>query len=202
MANYGNEGEINMKRVLFLFITIVFLSGCGYQTYTYEDASNSTSLFTTQQSNENASTVQVTEDTEETAETATAENAGLGSDIEEVTVYITKAGGKYHIDGCRYLSKSKIPISLSEAVSEGYGACSVCNPPALETTSTVTEEDKSMIAEDDKQAEQKEITVYVTKTGSKYHHAGCRYLSKSSIPISLSDAKSMYSPCSVCDPPH
>lgn len=47
---------------------------------------------------------------------------------QAVTVYITKTGAKYHRDGCRYLSKSKIPISLSDAKS-GYGPCSVCNPP-------------------------------------------------------------------------
>ncbi len=48
-------------------------------------------------------------------------------------------------------------------------------------------------------AKKKEITVYITKTGSKYHRLGCRYLSKSSIPISLEDAKARgYEPCSVC----
>lgn len=44
------------------------------------------------------------------------------------TVYITKTGSKYHCDGCRYLSRSCIPISLSEAKSEGYAPCSVCDP--------------------------------------------------------------------------
>lgn len=47
----------------------------------------------------------------------------------------------------------------------------------------------------------KEITVYVTNTGSKYHTGGCRYLRKSRIPISLESAKTGYSPCSVCNPP-
>lgn len=45
------------------------------------------------------------------------------------------------------------------------------------------------------------VTVYITKTGSKYHRDGCRYLSKSQIPIPLSQAKLSYSPCSVCNPP-
>jgi len=44
------------------------------------------------------------------------------------TVYITKSGNKYHKDGCKYLSKSKIPISVSEAQEKGYSACSVCKP--------------------------------------------------------------------------
>jgi hypothetical protein len=43
--------------------------------------------------------------------------------------------------------------------------------------------------------------VYVTKTGTKYHTAGCRFLSKSSRPIALKDAVRSYSPCSVCQPP-
>ena len=42
--------------------------------------------------------------------------------------------------------------------------------------------------------------VYITQTGSKYHRDGCRYLSKSKISISLTDAKRRYSPCSVCKP--
>lgn len=42
------------------------------------------------------------------------------------TVYITNTGSKYHKSGCQYLRKSKISISLSEAKSRGYTACSVC----------------------------------------------------------------------------
>jgi len=49
--------------------------------------------------------------------------------------------------------------------------------------------------------QQEDVTVYITRTGAKYHRAGCRYLSKSQIPISLKDAKARYSPCSVCNPP-
>jgi hypothetical protein len=46
------------------------------------------------------------------------------------------------------------------------------------------------------------VTVYVTRTGSKYHRDGCRYLSKSQFAISLEDAKDQgYEPCSKCNPP-
>lgn len=46
------------------------------------------------------------------------------------------------------------------------------------------------------------VTVYGTETGAKYHAAGCRYLAKSTIPMTLSDAKSRgLTPCSVCKPP-
>ena len=44
------------------------------------------------------------------------------------------------------------------------------------------------------------VTVYVTRTGSKYHRSGCRYLRRSKIPIALSAAKLRYGACSVCRP--
>jgi hypothetical protein len=45
-------------------------------------------------------------------------------------------------------------------------------------------------------------TVYITKTGSKYHISSCRHLSQSKISISLSEARERgYGPCSVCKPP-
>jgi micrococcal nuclease len=44
------------------------------------------------------------------------------------TVYITDTGSKYHSSGCSYLRKSKHAISLSSAKSQGYSACSRCDP--------------------------------------------------------------------------
>ena len=46
-----------------------------------------------------------------------------------------------------------------------------------------------------------DVIVYVTRTGTKYHRASCRYLAKSSIPMPLKEAKQRYTPCSVCNPP-
>jgi phosphatidylserine/phosphatidylglycerophosphate/cardiolipin synthase-like enzyme len=44
----------------------------------------------------------------------------------ETIVYVTRTGKKYHRAGCRYLSKSMIPMKLEEAIAAGYSACSVC----------------------------------------------------------------------------
>jgi hypothetical protein len=50
--------------------------------------------------------------------------------------------------------------------------------------------------------EPKAETVYVTRTGKRYHRDGCRYLASSKIPMSLKDAKAQgYTPCKVCQPP-
>jgi hypothetical protein len=44
--------------------------------------------------------------------------------------------------------------------------------------------------------------VYITKTGKKYHRAGCRYLKKSKKKVTLKWAKSHgYTACKVCKPP-
>ncbi|WP_455153083.1 hypothetical protein [Butyricicoccus sp.] len=48
------------------------------------------------------------------------------SNDQSETVYVTDTGSKYHSAGCRYLKKSQIPMSLSEAKRQGYTACSVC----------------------------------------------------------------------------
>nr|WP_268064259.1 ComEC/Rec2 family competence protein [Clostridium estertheticum] len=55
--------------------------------------------------------------------------ASQSEQSQNVTVYVTKTGKKYHVDGCSTLSKSKIPISLKEAKQEGYTPCEKCNPP-------------------------------------------------------------------------
>ena len=43
--------------------------------------------------------------------------------------------------------------------------------------------------------------VFRTRTGKKYHRAGCNSLRRSKIPISLAEAKERYDPCSRCNPP-
>ncbi|OHE57706.1 MAG: hypothetical protein A2Z99_15920 [Treponema sp. GWB1_62_6] len=44
-------------------------------------------------------------------------------------VFATKTGTKYHRDGCPSLSKSRVALSLSEALDRGLEPCSVCDPP-------------------------------------------------------------------------
>ena len=47
-------------------------------------------------------------------------------------VYITRTGECYHTGSCRHLKKSKIEITLADAVARGYRACKVCCPPSLD----------------------------------------------------------------------
>ena len=71
--------------------------------------------------------------------------------VDAQTVYITKTGSKYHTGNCRYLSRSKIPISLEDAMKR-YGACSVCKPPTTvsisqpKTNTATTSASKTKVA--------------------------------------------------------
>jgi hypothetical protein len=50
------------------------------------------------------------------------------SQTDDLTVYITRTGNKYHKSSCQYLKHSRIGIRLSVAKEQGYTACSACHP--------------------------------------------------------------------------
>lgn len=53
----------------------------------------------------------------------------------------------------------------------------------------------------DPQRDEQSITVYITRTGERYHRGNCQHLSRSKYPVSLKDAKARgYTPCKVCRP--
>ena len=52
------------------------------------------------------------------------------------------------------------------------------------------------------QQDPKTQTVYITRTGKRYHRDGCRYLAASKVASTLKDAKAKgYTACKVCHPP-
>jgi len=61
-----------------------------------------------------------------TAPTISSKTSTQGEDI---IVYVTKTGKKYHLGTCSYLSKSSVPIKLGDAKARGYSPCGKCNPP-------------------------------------------------------------------------
>ncbi|MHB9025104.1 MAG: ComEC/Rec2 family competence protein [Armatimonadota bacterium] len=61
------------------------------------------------------------------SDSSAASAGGTASSGDDI-VYITRTGSKYHRDGCRYLARSRIPITRREAIARGYTPCSVCKP--------------------------------------------------------------------------
>ena len=60
---------------------------------------------------------------------------------------------------------------------------------------------KASESTDSEPQQSEDTTVYVTRTGKKYHRGSCSYLRRSRIPISLAEAKARYGACSRCSPP-
>lgn len=48
---------------------------------------------------------------------------------DEMIVYVTRSGKKYHNADCSHLTDSAMPISLEQALAEGKTPCSYCHPP-------------------------------------------------------------------------
>lgn len=109
-----------------------------------------------------------------------------------------KYGSEKNSSGSGEESSSNSSSTSSSGTSINNNSSSQSGALSVGTTSTVQEVSPSTSASSDNQS----ATVYITKTGKKYHREGCRYLARSQIPISLGDAQSQgYEPCSVCDPP-
>lgn len=60
---------------------------------------------------------------------------------EDTPVYVTNSGKKYHREDCGSLGRSKIGVSLEDAIQSGYEPCKVCNPPVRSSgTAPITSE--------------------------------------------------------------
>jgi hypothetical protein len=64
---------------------------------------------------------------ESPAPPAVAPKAPKAQPVEQ-TVYVTRTGSKFHRGTCGYLRQSKIAMTRSEALANGYTPCKVCNP--------------------------------------------------------------------------
>ncbi len=94
--------------------------------------------------------------------------------------------------------KAQTPAPAKEEAQASTPAKEEAQVPSVNEQPQVAEPVEEVPA----QTENVSVEVHVTKTGKKYHSAGCQYLSKSDIPISLEEAKSQgYEPCSKCNPP-
>jgi len=64
-----------------------------------------------------------------TAETKQVNTGQLNKNIDEIIVFVTKTGKKYHRPDCPSLTHSKIRLTLTEAIARGYTPCTRCKPP-------------------------------------------------------------------------
>lgn len=86
---------------------------------------------------------------------------------------------------------------VSYSINKNKSTIQINAPPVTNEKTSIEEDNKNTQTNN----ENNTAVVYRTKTGSKYHNAGCSYL-KSQIETTVSEAKSMgLGPCSRCNPP-
>ena len=69
-----------------------------------------------------------TTDLPKTAASSKPSSPATNPEEQNITVYVTNSGKKYHRGSCRFLSKSRVPMKLVEAKGQ-YGPCGGCRPP-------------------------------------------------------------------------
>lgn len=119
----------------------------------------------------------------------------------------------YHRHGCASLQNGRAtPLELREAKSRYFQPHCLCVVgqnvappcPVLALPSSSTPPLPNAIASSattTAAAVPVAATVYVTRTGEKYHRAGCRSLAKSSMPMALNQVAERYGACRICRPP-
>lgn len=145
-----------------------------------------------------------------------------GSKSSTSTTFLNKVNPKYAVISCgannkyghphditiKKLNNNKIKTYRTDkdgtihAISDGKNIKFETIKSDKKTHTTANSTKKPTTAVNNiKSEDKKEEVVYITKSGKKYHRAGCKYLKSSQIKISKKEAiKKGYTPCSVCNP--
>jgi len=123
------------------------------------------------------------------------------AETRDCTVYMTRTGARYHRAGCSSLRKSAIATTRSKAVAKGLTPCGRCGGSDCEGSGSegTTPPTASGIRSPLPSSEPADCTVYVTRSGARYHRAGCSSLRRGAACMSRSEAiRRGKTPCKRC----
>lgn len=145
---------------------------------------------------------QTVDDTNKQIESLQQENSNLKNKTTELEAKVTQLDQEKQT---LETEKSDLNTKITQLEQENQNLNSKIessqNTTKTSSTSSSTTSSSKRSSNSSSSENTQSKTVYITKTGSKYHSSGCSYLSKSQIAISLSNAKSQgYTPCSRCNP--
>lgn len=117
-------------------------------------------------------------------------------------VYILK--GETIVDDFDNVNPDEFNARNDTKSSDSSSSAAATSNSAVASNST-TNQDTEVVEQVEEIAastDETSVEVHITKTGKKYHSAGCQYLSKSDIITTLDKAKAKgLGPCSKCSPP-
>ena len=130
----------------------------------------------------------------------------------DTLVYIDKNNidTKYHRLTCNHIvPDGYVSITVEEAFNKGYRSCPDCSPVISDAERELKEKEaeeiinliNNNISNNNTSNDTDDRTVYITKTGSKFHAYGCDYLNSTPYKTTITTAMDKgYSPCKVCNP--
>lgn len=119
-----------------------------------------------------------------------------GSDDQTVTLNIPKDTAATE---ALAQQKAEEERARAEAEAEAAARAEAEAQAQAEAEAQAQAEAERQKAQETTTSQTNERTVYITKTGEKYHESWCSSLRKSKIPISLSEAEALgYEPCKNC----
>lgn len=94
---------------------------------------------------------------------------------DDITVYVTKTGKKFHSKNCTYLNGNGIQKKFSE-VKNSHTPCSKCNPLGIKTdgSNEKTVSNKTPTVDENKvstESTSKGQPIYTGPRGGKYHYS-------------------------------
>lgn len=117
-----------------------------------------------------------------------------GTDNQTVTLNIPKDTA-----ATEALAQQKAEEERARAEAEAAAQAEAEAQAQAEAEAQAQAEAERQKAQETTTSQTNERTVYITKTGEKYHESWCSSLRKSKIPISLSEAEALgYEPCKNC----
>ena len=126
--------------------------------------------------------------------------ASLKSDISEIEHYrdtYQELESKYNNLNSQYTALQSENKNLQEQIDKNEATRANANDSASTDDSALDNTNTDSSSSDDTNS----YSVYITKTGDKYHTSSCSYLRKSKIELSKQDAISRgYTACGRCNP--
>lgn len=103
----------------------------------------------------------------------------------------------------KYSSDAELGAAQEQAVAERAGLWAASSPIApweYRSGKRVGAPPRESVAPTAESEPANQATVFVTKTGKKYHRETCRFVQQSKIAIDRGEAEAKFGPCKVCQP--
>lgn len=127
LVDNGILSKQNAKTRCKSFLQDVYLKGIGFKALLIIAISVVVSLLTLNITKEYYINKYNSLNQQQNTISATMESAADNIAADNINVYITKTGSKYHKQSCHYVkNKNTLAVTLKEARAKGYTPCSIC----------------------------------------------------------------------------